>query len=424
MTKLRVAIMLLALAVTSPELRHFRYERTVNGAGAQAGQTCSVVDTDLYEHAAPDLADVRLYRGQGRNAVETPYAIWQAPAVAPPTSTMPPLNLGRKGSHTTFMEEMPEGKYSDVHLAIGTKDFVATVAVTGAQTGDGRQGTELGLYTIFDLTAQKLGRSTVLHLPESNFRYLYFDIQGPVKPEDVHGLTAERVPATLQYVTVAATSQTEQKGHDTILRLEVPAHVPVERVEFLLGAEPKNFSRNVMVRVHAVPAVHPKTDEPMAAPAETSGTLLRLHTVRDGHPIDEEQLTVDAPRVDYEDASQWTITIDNGDDVPLSIESVRLEMTERKLCFDAAAGATYTVMYGDAALSAPHYDYATLFAPDAHAAVATIGSERANPDYAARPDTRAFTERHPALLWIALLVVVVVLGGVAFRTARSGALRG
>ena len=162
----------------------------------------------------------------------------------------------------------------------------------------------------------------------------------------------------------------------------------------------------------------------MAAPARASGTLLRLHTVREGHPIDEEQLTVDAPRVDYEDASQWTIAIDNGDDVPLSIESARLEMTERKLCFDAAAGAVYTVMYGDAALSAPHYDYATLFAPDAHAAVATIGAEQANPDYAARPDSRAFTERHPALLWIALLVVVVVLGGVAFRTAKSGAHRG
>jgi len=179
-----------------------------------------------------------------------------------------------------------------------------------------------------------------------------------------------------------------------------------------------------MVRVQPVLPAHPGTDEQMAAPAETSGTLLRLHTVRDGHPIDEEQLAVDAPAADDRDATRWTITIDNGDDVPLGIETVQLEMTERKLCFDAAAGATYTLMYGDAAVAAPRYDYATLFAPDAHATVATPGPEQANPEYASRPDTRPFTERHPALLWIALLLVVIVLGGVALRTAKSGALKG
>lgn len=422
--KLRAIMMLLALAAATPEVRHFRYERAVNRAATHAGQTCAMMDAPLYEHTAPDLADVRLYRGQGRDAVETPYAIWQAPPVQAPTGTIPPLNLGRKGSHTTFAAEMPPGNYSDVQLDIGAKDFVATVAVTGAQSNDGREGTELGLYTIFDLTTQNLGRSTVLHLPESNFRYLYFGIQGPVKPADVHGLTAERAPAKLQYVTVAETNQAGRKGRQTVLQLHVPAHVPVERVEFHVGPEPKNFSRNVTVRVHDVPPAQGRTDEGVAPPAETFGTLLRLHAARDGHQIDEEQLTVDAPHADDNEASQWTVIVDNGDDVPLAIAGVRLEMTERKLCFDAAAGASYKLLYGDPALAAPRYDYATLFAADPQAAVATLGPQQANPEFSLRPDTRPFTERHPALLWIALLVVVIVLGGVALRTAKSGTLRG
>jgi hypothetical protein len=57
--------------------------------------------------------------------------------------------------------------------------------------------------------------------------------------------------------------------------------------------------------------------------------------------------------------------------------------------------------------------------PEADATQAELGSEESNPQYQARPDARPFTERHPALLWIALIAVVVVLGGVALRTAKA-----
>jgi hypothetical protein len=117
--------------------------------------------------------------------------------------------------------------------------------------------------------------------------------------------------------------------------------------------------------------------------------------------------------------STWTVTVDNGDDAPLAIADVKLEMSERRLCFDAAAGAQYTLMYGDAAVAAPRYDYATLFAPNADAGQAALGPEASNPEYKPRPDERAFTERHPGLLWVALVGVVLVLGIVAVRTAKA-----
>ncbi len=384
--RLRAAMVLLAI-VAMPEMQHFRYERALTiqtnpgTPAAPSRQTCVALDAGLYQHAAPGLGDLRVYRGTGRDAVETPYAIRQATAGEPSPRTISPLNLGKKGSQTTFEAKMPEGQYSDVDLDISAKDFVATVAVTGAQSADGREGTELGLYTIFDLTSQKLGRSTVLHLPESNFRYLYFGVAGPVKPEDVHGLSVERVPAKVQYVTVAATDKVTQKDHQTILQFDVPAHVPVERIVFVPQPGPKNFSRNVTVSVHSIARASQRTDEGVPAAVQTSGTLLRLHAVQEGHRIDEERLAVEAPGADFGGtASHWTVTIDNGDDVPLTLENVRLEMAERQLCFDATAGATYALFYGDAALAAPRYDYATLFTPDTTAIVATLGPEQANPE--------------------------------------------
>ncbi len=426
---LRAMVVLLALAAATPspselrspgpppEMRYFRYERPIAAATARAGQTCVVMDAGVFAHAAPGLTDVRLYRG----TTETPFVIREAAPVEQKQREIAPLNLGRKGAHTTFEAAMPEGRYSDVELDVRAKNFIATVAVTGSQTEGGTEGTELGMFTIFDLSGQKLGRSTVLHLPESDFRYLYFAITGPVKPEDVAGLSVERVPAKQNYVTVADTNRVVEKGRETTVQFKVPANVPVERVEFVVGAEPKNFSRDVTVRVE--PATAPKqtdgeTEPP--APVESSGNLLRLHATRDGKRIDEEHLAVGTPWAEFGGlGSAWTVMIDNGDDAPLVITDVRLEMAERKLCFDAAAGASYALFLGDPALEAPRYDYARLFVADTDAAQATLGPEQANPEYEARPDARPFTERHPALLWVALILVVLLLGVVAVRTARE-----
>jgi hypothetical protein len=409
-------MVLLAVAAGAPEIRYFRFEKPIAGPTARAGQTCVTLDAGVFAQAAPGLADLRFYR----DTTETPYVVREAMPVEQQQPEIAPLNLGKRGAQTTFEAAMPEGRYSDVDLDVTAKNFIATVAVTGSQTEGGREGTELGLFTIFDLSGQRLGRSTVLHLPPSDFRYLYFAIAGPVKPEDVAGLSVERVSEKQTYVTVADTNQVTQKGHTTTVQFKVPANVPVERIEFVVGAELGNFSRDVMVSV--TPAAAPTNESEPLAPVVGSGNLLRVHGTHDGRRIDEEDLTVDAPWGAFGSvASLWTISIDNGDDAPLALTDVRLEMAERKLCFDAAAGAAYTLYFGDGALAAPRYDYATLFVPEANAAQATLGAEKENPEYRARPDRRAFTERHPGLLWVALILVVVVLGAVALRTAKEGA---
>ena len=99
---------------------------------------------------------------------------------------------------------MPSGTYSDVHLKVIGQDFLATVAVSGSQSQTTSSRTRLGSFTIFDLTKQRLGRSTILHLPESDFRYLHFQIFGPIAPENITGLSITRLPASQpKFVTVA-----------------------------------------------------------------------------------------------------------------------------------------------------------------------------------------------------------------------------
>jgi len=44
--------------------------------------------------------------------------------------------------------------------------------------------------------------------------------------------------------------------------------------------------------------------------------------------------------------------------------------------------------------------------------------EQMNAAYEPRPDERPFTERHPALLWAALVAVIALLGGIALRSVK------
>ena len=94
-------------------------------------------------------------------------------------------------------------------------------------------------------------------------------------------------------------------------------------------------------------------------------------------------------------------------------------MIERSLCFEASGGP-YALFYGDPTLSAPRYDLGQFLVIHLNqAARATTAPERPNPEYQPRPDTRPFTEKHPALLWIALGLVVSLLGAIALRTAKT-----
>ena len=237
----------------------------------------------------------------------------------------------------------------------------------------------------------------------------------------MNGLSVARTATTHpKYVTVAETSSVRQKGRSSTIEFTAARNTPVDRVVFAPGAAPASFSRDVSVSVATIVPPH-SADTPGPPPQvmNFSGNILRVHSTQDGHRIDEENLNVAAPQADFGVPARWTVTIDNGDDAPLQIDSVRLEMLERRLCFDRAAGASYTLYYGDAALAAPRYDYATLFTPQANAAQVQTGPEQANPTYQPRPDDRPFTEKHPALLWVALGLAVVLLGFIAMRSAKA-----
>src|SRR5207249_9924439 len=105
---------------------------------------------------------------------------------------------------------------------------------------------------------------------------------------------------------------------------------------------------------------------------------------------------------------------------PLAISGAHLQSYERRVYFTASSNSP-RLYYGDEKLDAPVYDYAKLFQKEAKAVHASLGSEQANSSYKERPDERPWSERHPIVLWIAIIGAVMILGALALRSMRAAA---
>ncbi len=240
---------------------------------------------------------------------------------------------------------------------------------------------------------------------------------------------------------MAETGAITTAGRESIAKFEVPARVPVERVEFVVAPGFKsNFSRDVRVTATAELAAKGSADGAPAAassdesvgmeadqrpplPEVVSGNILRVHATQAGREINMDQLTVPAVLgANLQRAAKVEVAIENGDDQPLQIAAVRLQMRQRRLCFDAAAAGAgpLALYYGDPTLSAPVYDYERLFTPEEKPLAVALGPQLANPDFAPRPGTLpSFTDRHPEVLWIALIAAIAALGLVALKSSKS-----
>ena len=111
-----------------PEIPYFKQVREVS-ISAPDHQNFLVVDAAIWDHARPDLADLRLYDGPH----QVPYQLTSEKAA---TSTQEVevkiLNLVQRGDHTEFdVDVAPVTEYNRLHLTLDHKDFLVTATVAG-----------------------------------------------------------------------------------------------------------------------------------------------------------------------------------------------------------------------------------------------------------------------------------------------------
>src|ERR1039458_1672826 len=102
--RFRAELFLLALVAATPEIRYFRYERPIQSLAQSSGQNCLVLDGGIFAHAAPQLADLRLYLGE----TETPFVVRTSTPQQADDKSIVPLNVGVRGGQTRSEEHTSE----------------------------------------------------------------------------------------------------------------------------------------------------------------------------------------------------------------------------------------------------------------------------------------------------------------------------
>ena len=408
----RTVLGLLAALLVANSFSFFKYERPAEPAKS-SGEHYVVVDETLWEHARPDLGDVRIYSQQ----TEIPYKlVTESGGTETEQKSFRVLQPAIVGGKTQFLLDMSGvAEYDRIELKLATKDFVAHARVEGQDDPHGARWADLGTTTLYDLSTEKLGRNSTLQIPVTNYKFLRITVDRAVKPEDVEGGTAgitraqkavwrdlSAVP-TLSQQNGNRGDRDGRQGNTTVLSFSIPANVPVERVAFAIEPAQQNFLRPVEVQ----------SDKGFWS---GSGEISRIHMLRNGQKIDSERTFVDVEGVG---PATLKIKIYNGDDAPLRITGAHLQQYERRIYFDSPSGAETSFYYGDEKLGAPVFDYAKLFKKDASADPLALRPEAANVAYTGRPDERPWSERHPAVLWLAIVGAVLILGTIALRSMKT-----
>jgi hypothetical protein len=365
-------------------------------------QNYLVVDEEIWAHARPDLADLRLYDGD----VQVQFALSeQYGGDSTEQQEGKILNLGSIAGHTQFDIDVGAiTEYDRVRLRLDAKDFVATASVAGLNALGQGPTTELGSSTLYDFTREALGSNSMLKMPPSSFRYLHVKLSPGIRPQQVKGASVSNLhEKQAGWTNVGSCASPQQKPRSTVITCDLPDKVPLHRILFQVASTQVNFRR-------AVSVVDAKGLQ------VGSGDISRVRIDRAGMLVTSEDLAVS---VFAKPVGRLTLTVDNGDNPPLQRTSVQPLSVERRVYFDPQGKTRLKLYYGDEKLSAPVYDYARFFHLDESAARGLLSPGAHNNVYTGRPDERPWSDRHLAVLWAAMLMALAALAAVAIRGLKQ-----
>jgi len=403
-----------AFAATGYEaaIPYFSQTRAIRISAPQK-QNYVVLDADVFAHARPDLSDVRIYDGQA----QVPYVlIRQSGGSSTQESQAKILNLGSVSGRTEFdVDTSGFDEYDRVRLQLDAKNFIDSVQMEGRRTPNDKLATSLGTSTLYDFTKEGLGSNFTLKFSTASFPYLHVRLAPGIRPDQVKGAYLSSFSETKAAWTNAgqcnllaggdAFAGTMLTKKQTVFKCLISGGMPVERVSLSIPPSSVNFNRTVVL-----------FDEHGNEFQRSAISRVRMN--RGGQTVTSEDLDIDL----YPQAlKQINIAIENGDDPPLPIESVRPSSVERRLYFDSKGKNSLQLYYGDSKLEAPSYDYAKFFQQSVDAGVAQLGPAQANAQFTGRPDDRPWSERHTFVLWIAMVVAVFILGALAIKGLKSAA---
>lgn len=384
--------------------RSWSYSREViPQAPDVAGLTAIVVPEGVYAHSSNQLADIRIVDDQGR---EVPFVL-RVPSGHTHTDRRPTRmqeHSFRPGEFTQFVLDANANAPFHKAILVNTSetDFITWAEV--AVSDDARQWRIVcDRAPLFRFNKQNLQGTQTLRYSETNARYIRLRILEGSHPFPATSINVlfevttpeERMPVSAQLRAAQATNPQE-----SVWRADLPSELPVNEVRF--ETDQPELSRSVTID---------SSEDGQEWSPVGSGEIYRFH---------HDDVLREWLQVGFGGgwSLHWRVHVMNGNNSPLAAARVILYMTPRRLIFRAEPARHYLLLYGQSEAKPPQYDLErTVKVEDFQTLpAATLGGEQMNDDY---EDPRPWSERHPAVLWIAVIIAAGLLGAAALRSLRA-----
>lgn len=401
-----VSFLVLMGSFSFGQMHDYSFKRPLTGARPVWNRL--VVPDDIFQHVAPDFADVRIFGiSENNDTVEAPYLLRvHYGHNARQEFSFKVINKTRiNNKHYFTFETTDRAQINHIKLQFEQKNFDWLVQLEGSNNQK-EWFTILEQYRILSIQNENTNyQYTALSFPEAQFQFYRLSIACPETPDLNAAFLSRQVhtPSTyknyeLKKFEIVHNKQSKQ----TEIDVELYMPVPVSFVQLEVG---NNFDYYRTISISCV------NDSIKTEKGWTFSYLNLASGIINSFEKNEFTFSSTIAR-------KFKIVIENQDNQPLNISSISVKGFEHELVTRLDENLRYYLVYGDASAKQPNYDlvYFTDQMPD-DLNTLVVGSEipitKPEPSY----QEPLFVNR--AWLWVILFAIVLILGWFTLKMMKK-----
>lgn len=328
------------------QVADFQYKRDISGVSSE--WHLINLPNEVFGNIRPDFSDIRILGITPENdTVEAPYLVERtADETIEKEWVSMKFNTAHNEKGHFFTFEMPnEAIANQIRVNFAQKNFDWRVKVEGSQNQN-EWFTILDDYRILSIQNPQTNYAfTNIFFPDSKYRFFRLCINSNETPTLLKGYVSQKMSKAGEYRSYAIkkfSNEINKAAKQTILQVELPNAVPVSYLKFAV-ANKIDFYRPIKIEYLADSQ---KTEK---------GYFYNYALIANGtlSSLEKNELKFANTL-----CQKLKITIENGDNEPLKMDSVWAKGTPEKIIARFNKKANYFLFYGNPNASTPNYDIA------------------------------------------------------------------
>lgn len=393
-------------AITFGQINNYRYQRTITGIKDQWHKI--ELPDEIFSKLKADFSDIRIIGLTKQNdTLEAPYILNEgSEKVSAKKMDFSLLNQSKneKGFFYTF-ELTNESTINQLNLDFGEKNFDWRVSFQGSQNQH-EWYSILEDYRVLSIDNELTRFSfTKLIFPNSRYRYYRLYIDTKNKPNLISTTLSKNdtIQGKFRLYKKTKTLVSEEKAlKQTIIDIDLPLPVPVSMLTFFIK-DTIDFYRPITIKYL------------QDSTKSQDGWNYIYSTIQEGTLNSFEKNTFHLNNIVLK---KIKLIIENDDNSPLQIDSVRIEGNVYSLEARFEKPAEYFLLYGNTDAIKPKYDIDRFTEKiPSSSTVVEIGDEE-------RKNKIGISEKLPLFenkmwLWIIMTITIIILGWFSFKMMQE-----